>query len=381
MRYWHLVVAGLLRKPLRSLYTALSLITAFFLFGLLQGASNGLSLGMIGGQSIDHLYIFNSISASEPLPMAYRERLARIAGVEAVVPLGWFGGYYQDPKNAVFAVATDVAEWLRMYPDRRLPDDQREAIASRKDGVVIGSALAQKFGWRIGDKVTIHSRFWRRQDGSSEWPFAVVGIYNNPENTSVNDGFLFNYSYFDDARTTSKGTAGWFIAKISDPGRAHELIQTIDAQFSGASDETNSQTEKEYTNALIQQIGDVSFIVKSVLGAVFFSVIFLTANTMMQSTRERTPEFGTMKAIGFTNRLVLLLTLLESSLLTVVSAAAGLGAALVVFPLLKRFVGTPHMPLGVLAWGLVIALLLGAVVGLPPAIRAAVLRPAVAIRR
>ena len=163
---------------------------------------------------------------------------------------------------------------------------------------------------------------------------------------------------------------GWYIVKVRDPNQAPQVSRTIDARFANSPDETKTQTEKEFAISFIKQQGDINFIVRAILGAVFFTLLFLTGNTMMQSVRERIPELAVLKTLGFSDIGVLLLVLGESVLLCLFAAAIGLGIAALMFPALKAVIGDVTLPAEVLILGAIVAVLLALVTGLPPALRA-----------
>jgi putative ABC transport system permease protein len=284
--------------------------------------------------------------------------------------MSWFGTYYQDPKNFVFSFPVDAQRYFDLYPEDHIPKEQLDALIHTRTGAVIGSELAKKYGWKIGDHVPLHSTIWTKSDGSSDWTFDIVGIYDDPDNAQRASQFLFNHAYFDEGRSFSKGTVGWYIVRIADPGKAAQIIQTIDNLFANSSDETRTLTEKENAQSFLKQLGDINFIVTAIVGAVFFTLLFLTGNTMMQSVRERIPELAVLKTLGFSDSGVLTLVLAESLLLCLIAAVVGLIAATAIFPILKDVAGVVALPRIVIALGLGAAVLLALISGLPPAWRA-----------
>src|SRR5579859_6577244 len=213
-----------------------------------------------------------------------------------------------------------------------------------RTGAVIGAGLAQKYGWKIGDHVPLHSTIWTKPDGTSDWTFDVVGIYEAPQDRAQENAFFFNHAYFDEARSFGKGKVGWYVVRIKDPTTAAATGAAIDRLFLNSQDETKTQTEKEFQQSFLKQIGDINFIVTAILGAVFFTLLFLTGNTMMQSLRERIPELAVLKTLGFTDGGVLALVFGESILLCVSAALVGLGGATLMFPGMKAFVGVASLP-------------------------------------
>jgi putative ABC transport system permease protein len=369
MKYFPLIWAGLWRKRTRTIFTLLSIVTAFLLFGLLQGVNSAFDRGVTGA-NVNRLYVQSSISFTEPLPFAYLPQLETVPGVSGVAYATWFGTYFQDPKNFVFSFPVDAQRYFDMYPEFKLPKDQLDALVQTRAGAVIGRELAKKYGWKIGDQVPLHSEIWTKKDGSSDWTFDIVGIYDDPEDAGRANQFLFNHSYFDEARSFSKGKVGWYIVRIADPAQSTPIAAAIDKLFANSPDETKTVTEKENAQSFLKQIGDINFIVDAIVGAVLFTLLFLTGNMMMQSVRERIPEFAVLKTLGFSDIGVLALVLGESLLLCLSAAIVGLAAAMAAFPALKDVVGVVNLPRIVIAIGLALAALLAIASGLPPAWRA-----------
>ena len=369
MKYFPLIWAGLWRKRTRTVFTLLSIVTAFLLFGLLQGVNSAFSRG-VAGANVDRLYVQSRISFTEPLPFADLPQIEAVPGVAGVAYASWFGTYYQDPKNFVFSFPADVDRYFSIYSEFKLPSDQLDALSHTRTGAVIGRQLADKYGWKIGDKVPLHSTIWVRKGGTSDWTFDIVGIYDDPEEPARASQFLFNHDYFDEARSFSKGMVGWYIVRLADSSRAVEVAGAIDHLFANSTYETKTVTEKENAQSFLKQIGDINFIVDAIVGAVLFTLLFLTGNMMMQSVRERIPEFAVLKTLGFSDTGVLVLVLAESLLLCLAAAAIGLAGATAIFPMLKDVIGVVSLPSVVIVIGLVIAVLLALASGLPPAWRA-----------
>jgi putative ABC transport system permease protein len=225
------------------------------------------------------------------------------------------------------------------------------------------------YGWKIGDRIPLTTSV-AKQDGSTDWNLEIVGTYSVTGAQAQANRVLINYAYFDEARQFDKGRVFAFIVSIDDPDRSAAMCATIDALFSNSSDETLTQDEAEFAQAQLRQIGDISAMVNAIVGAVLFTLLFLTGNTMMQSVRERIPELAVLKAIGFSDRMVTGLVLAESALLCMVAAVLGLAVAAAVFPVTESLgIGGGALPASVIALGLAIAGVLALVSGLPPARR------------
>ena len=380
MKYLPLIWAGLWRKPTRTIFTLLSIVVAFLLFGMLQGVNSAFG-SAAQRANIDRLYVVSRLSMIEPLPVSYKSRMETLPGVKQVAHGVWFGGYHEEPRNYVFSFAVNAGEYFDIFKELLLPKDQLKALVGTRNGAVIGVALARRFGWKIGDTVAVPTGIWTRPDGTSDWDFKIVGIYDHAEDTSKANSLFFNYEYFDEGRAFSKGTVSWFIVRIDDPAHAGQVGQAIDKMFANSPDETQTQTEKEYAQAYFKQFGDVNLIVTAIVGAVFFTLLFLTGNTMVQSVRERIPELAVLKTLGFTNAGVVALMVAEAAVLCISAAALGLAMATALFPLIKDISTLTTLPAKVIAQGAALAVILAVVAALPPALNAGRLKIVDALAR
>ncbi len=367
MKYFPLIWAGIWRKRTRTIFTLLSIVVAFLLYGLLQGVDAWLS-GAIEGSRINRLYTVSRISFIEPLPAAYTAQIEAVPGVDKVAYFNWFGGYYQDPKQMVISYPIDPERAFAVFPDWVVsPADAVQKMTRQRDAAIIGSQLARRFGWKVGDRVPLKTNIWTKKDGSSSYDFEIVGTFSGTQENL----FLLNYEYFNEARSFGQNNVGWFALTIKDPTRAAQVSRDIDALFRNSPNETKTQTEKEFAAAQVKQLGDIGFMVNAIVGAVMFTLLFLTGNTMMQSVRERIPELAVLKTVGFSDGKVTALVLAESILLCVFAALIGLGLAAMLFPAAGNLgLGKVTLPAVVLVSGCLAALALALVSGLPPAIRA-----------
>jgi putative ABC transport system permease protein len=369
MKYFPLIWAGLWRKKMRTILTLLSILVSFLLFGLLQGVNSAFS-NSVEGANIDRLYVESRISFTEPLPYADLPQIEAVPGVANVAYFTWFGPYYQDPKDVIFAFAVDPQRYLAMYPELKLPADQRQAFAQSRTGAVISRDAVKKYGWKIGDRVPLRSTIWtRRSDGTSDWSFDVVGVFDASEAAGSHPDCLINHAYFDEERAFARGTVGQYVVQISNPAYAASIAAAIDKMFENSGNETKTQNEKESARAFLKQQGDINFIVTLIIGAVFFTLLLLTGNTMMQSVTERIPEFAVLRALGFSGSGITALILCESLLLCLIAALLGLLVAWSIFPFLQGAVGVATLTPVILFAGIAIAAFLALVTGLPPAWR------------
>jgi putative ABC transport system permease protein len=372
MKYFPLVWAGLWRKRIRTCLTLLSIVVAFSLFGIMHGVTAGLDDAIDGLTDESRLMTQSRINIVEPLPISYLPQIQNIDGVEDVVYYGYFGGFFQEPRNQINTGAINVETFLDIYPEFVVAPEQREAMARTRNGALVGRDLAERFGWSIGDRIPLGSTIWTQNDGSSTWELDVVGIVDSRDEGVPSDDVYMHYDYFDESRSFGNGTIAVYMTKIDDASRGAEISENIDRLFANSANETQTQNEREFTRAQIAQIGDINFFVNAIVGAVLFTLLFLTGNTMMQSVRERIPELAVLKTYGYGNSGVVSLVFAESLILCAVAALAGLGIAALAFPSVFQAMGVLAMPLpnSVIALGLSFAVLLAVVSALPPAWRA-----------
>jgi putative ABC transport system permease protein len=375
VRYLPLLWAGLFRKKARTVLTLLSIVVAFALFGLLQAVQVAFESGADAADA-KRLLTTARYSIIEPLPMSYLRRIEQVPGVVGVASADWFGAKYQNESNAFPVFAVDPARYLDMYPEFTIERAHREAFARTRTGAIAGKRLADRFGWKVGQKLPISSEIHAKADGSLNWEFDLVGILDadDPAVRGNTDMVLINVAYFDEARQIGRGKTGWYIVRVADSAQARAISATIDTLFTNSPDETKTQPEKEFALGFAKQIGDIGALVTRILIAVFFTILILTGNTMAQSIRERIPELAILKTLGFSDGKVTALVLAEAVLLLILGGAIGMGAAVAAMPALNGSTGGRFPPLfvGPETWLLAaaIAALVALCIGLPPALRA-----------
>jgi putative ABC transport system permease protein len=385
MKFLPLIWSNLKRKKLRTSLTLLSIVVAFILFGFLSAVQEAL-VGGVALAGADRLIVRDKVSIINFLPVSYEARIERIPGVDFATHQTWFGGIYQDPKNFFMQNPVEPEKFLKMHPEFILPPDQMQAWLATRTGAIVGRRTADRFHWKVGDKVPIRSTIWTQPDGNQTWTFDIVGIYDGKDKGTDTTALFFRYDYFDEARPQwGKGQVGWYTIRIKDPTQAAEVARRVDAEFENSPAETKAEPEGAFIQGWASQIGNIVFIVAAILSAVFFTILLVAGNTMAQAVRERTGELGVLKAIGFTNGTILALVLAESGLLAVIGGAVGLGLARVITPVLaQNLAGLLPMfffPTRDLFIGFGLSLVLGLVTGIFPALQAMRLRVADALRR
>jgi putative ABC transport system permease protein len=322
--YVPLVLANLRRRPLRTAFTLGSILVAFLLFGVLGAMTRAFSAGAeLAGA--DRLMVIHKVSLVQPLPESYRSRIRQVNGVARVSSATWFGGVYQDDRNQLPTFPVDDAVYLDIYPEYVIPPEGRQRWLADRRGAIVGRAIAEEFGWKVGDTIPLRSNIWRQADGSDTWQLNISSLYDVPESGGGDPrNILMHYDYFEESRGRGKGLVSWYVVQVSDPAAAPRIAREIDAQFANSPYETETATEKAFAQSFVNQIGNIGAIMTGVVSAVFFTMLLVTANTMAQSVRERTPEIGVLKTLGFTGGVVTALVLAESILLTGIGGVLGM---------------------------------------------------------
>jgi putative ABC transport system permease protein len=378
MKSLPLVVANLFRKKIRTALTIGSFAVALFLFGVLAIVRGAFSQGVdIAGT--DRLVVINKVSLIQPLPLSYRDRLLRIPGVKQVTHSDWFAGVYQDEKNFFPQFAVDVDNQRAMYPEFAIPDDQWQAFAADREGAIVGQGLADRFGWKIGDRIPIRGTIYQ-----GSWEFNLRGIYQGTRAQDDTTQFWFHWDFLEERRAFGKGGVGWYIVRVTNPDLAVQVTKAIDEEFANSPSETKTDTEKAFASSFVKQMGNIEFLILTIGGVVFFTLLLVTGNTMATTVRERIGELAILKALGFSDRFILMLIMEESLFVALVGGALGMLLAK-----LFSLGGDPthgilpyfYLPTSAILTGLAAALLVGVVAGILPAVSAMRLHVVEAIRR
>ncbi|NLB57646.1 MAG: FtsX-like permease family protein [Gammaproteobacteria bacterium] len=375
MKYMHLVWAALFRRKARTFLTLASIMAAFLLFGLLDGIRTAFVQIGQSAEGAQRLQTSSRLSFMDTLPLALRQRIAQVDGVTDVAWANWFLATYQGPRNQIFAFAV-AGNYLDLYPEYEASHEAREAFARTRTGILVGRDTAQRFEWEVGDRIPLLSSIYPNSDGSMNWEFDVVGILTAADDADyplANAVILMRYDYFEESTPYVNGDVGWYISRVADVRQSDRIARDIDALSANSRHETRSMSEQAAMASQVRQMADIGLIVGSIMGAVFFTLLLLTGNTMAQAVRERTSEIGVLKTLGFTSTSVLLMILAESVLLVVIGGVAGLGLAMLAGPAVGQASGgmITLPPVGLDSWllGLALMIAIGVVIGLLPAWR------------
>jgi putative ABC transport system permease protein len=323
MKFAKLILRNLFRNKLRTFLTLVLMGAIFFFVATLLSILENFETASNSGAGQNRLGVQSAISLANPLPLSHEEKIKQIRGVVEIAKLQWFGAYYKEPKNFFANFAVDHDKMKAVWDDYAVPDDQLQAFMADRTGAVVGPELAKRFGWKIGDRVTLISTIY---------PFnpqlTVRGIYKHKFDTS---SFFFHFDYFHEATKDMTGaTAGTFWVRVANPNDMTRISNEIDAMFKNSTYPTETFTEKEFQQQFMAMIGNIKLLFTVVSVCAIFMVVLLAAITMSMAARERVTEIAVLKAIGFTSGTILMLMLAEFVALGFIGGAIGtFGAKLI----------------------------------------------------
>jgi len=366
-KFLPLVWAGIWRKRGRAVLMLLQIASAFALFGLLEGLNTGIKQA-IAETHRDRLYVGSSVSLGDPLPISVLGRIRATPGVAFATPRQALPGTYQQPDQQVGVIAVDPEAYFAIFDELSATEDAVAALVSNRTGTLVGSDTMERFGWKVGERVVLQSPV-PKTDGSRDWAFDIVGSYDTRNEDADATALLANFAYIDEARFANRDTVQLFVAKVGDPGNATPVGLAIDNAFANSDHETRTQSEADLAASQLQRIGDLNYLARAIIAAVFFAMLFATGALMMQSIRERMPELAVLKTVGFSDRLVMGLIVAEAVVFCLFAAGVGLAIAAFVLPFAKQFIGIAGMPPVVAAAGTVFAVVLALIGSSVPAWR------------
>jgi len=377
MKFLPLLRANLGRHKRRTFLTMASVALALFLFASLRTVITTIGAAAQFG-SARRLVVTNASGFIMPLPIAQASRIQAIDGVDRLTWANWFGGRYGDGKRFFASFAVDAESYLDVYPEMSVTPEHREAFMRDKAGALIGVRLLDVFGWKVGQNVTLQGTIY-----PGDWTFTIRGVYTPTDPVINDDAMMFHFDYLDE-RSEQKGNVGWYIMQIDHPDNAARIAKTVDDQFKNSSAPTKSGTEQAFNASFASMWGNVGLLMNTIGMAVVFAILLVTANAMMMSARERTRELAVLKTIGFSDRRLFGLVMLEAGLITVTGAVIGLGAAKLLYRA-TNFNAGGFLPGFDVTWstllvGGLIALALMLASGIVPALRAARLPVVSALR-
>jgi putative ABC transport system permease protein len=329
MWIFKLIIKNAARHKLRTLLTITGLAVAIIAYGLIQTATTSWNKS-IDFLSPDRLVIRHAVSFILDLPLAYKEKIKTVPGVENLAYFNWFGGIYKnDPKNFFPSMAGGPADFFDLYPEMIISEEQKEAFRNNRRGAVAGQKLIDLHGWHIGDEIRLTSQIYPGQ-----WDFKLVGIYRASQPSVDEVSFFFRWDYLNEKVeeywTGWCDRVGWYIVKIAEPDNAPVISAAIDALFDNSSAETLTETEKEFTQGFISGIGTIVLALKAMSYLIIGIILLVLANTMAMSARERISEYALLKTLGYKSIHLLALIMGESLMIAIVGGTIGI---LLAFPI------------------------------------------------
>lgn len=380
VKFARIILANLFRKKVRLLLTLGSFAVALFLYSFLAVVRVAFTFG-IDHTVAERLIVINRLSPFNTIPVSFKEKILRIPGVKYVTHDNWFPGIYQDGKKEFAEYVIDPEQQRQVYPELIVPEDQWQAFLKDRQGAIAGRAAAERFHWKIGDRIPIRATLY----GGGTWEFNLVGVYHGKLNLDDEGQFWFRWDYFQEKlQQFDRGQVGWYVIRIENPDDAVRIAKTIDAEFRNSSSETRTQSESAFVADIVKQMGNVQVLILSIGALVFLTLLLVYGNTMAITVRERTSELGIYKALGFSDTLVLYLVMVESLTIALVGGVLGLLLAKVATPAISKALAglLPNLILSpeTLLVGLLLALLVGIASGLLPGIIAVRIRVVNALR-
>lgn len=383
---WH----NLWRAPARTGLTIVGTAIALALYCLLEALLASFNTG-VEMASVSRLVVQHKESIGFLLPEAYREQLAQVDGVRTVAAGTWFGGLYEEPlpdggrKQTFFPnFAVDIPAYLRLYPEIQVPPDQIEALLRDQAGCLLGAATAQRLGKRVGDRIALRGMIWPKRD-SSPWEFTLRAIYTPSSETFDPSLMIFHHRYLDETRSIAKGLVNFYMLGLHLPENYAVVATAVDRRFANSPFPTSTMNEKAFNMRFLSMLGNLRLLFRFIGSVVIFTMVLISANTMMMSGRERTREMAVLKALGFTDGHVFGLLVGEAVVIGLLAFLLGAGGTFLTINGLgwnpkPDFFPVFRVPQPALLSALGIAAATGLVSGLIPGLAALRLRPAEALR-
>jgi putative ABC transport system permease protein len=364
------IVRNTFRNKRRSVLTLISISFSLLLLTLMISIWRSFYVDQVAPEAARRLIIRDRVSLAFFLPAYYRDKIRSIPGVVAVAPITWFGGRYIDDRPAHFfaQLATDPDEYLKVASDKIVPPDQLKAWQQDRAGALVDVTLANKYGWKIGDRITLQGTIF---EVNPELTIRAIYHRDPPQNA-----LYFNTKYLEEAVPWFKGQAGWYSTQIGSSGDVARVSGEIDDMFRNSPLQTKTESEKAFQLGFVASLGNVKAFILGICGAVVFTIMLVSANTMAMSVRSRTREVAVLKTIGFTRQRVLSIFVSESVALAVAGGVLGILVAIPVIWWLTRSFIALGVPLAMkVNWqtaglSLLVALTLGLVSGYLPAFNA-----------
>jgi putative ABC transport system permease protein len=363
MTFAQFVTKNAFRNRRRSILTGLSITFSLLLLSIMMAVWRGFYIDQGAPDSALRIMTRHRVSLAFFLPAYYRQKIRAVPGVVHVVPMTWFGGKYKDdrPENFFAQFATDPDEYMAVAADKIVPADQIKAWQQDRTGCMVDQALAAKHHWKIGDRITLLGSIF-----PTNLDLTLRAIYTiDPPNNSL----YFHTKYLEESVNWFKDSAGFYFLRVDSPSNVASVSHEIDDMFHNSPEPTKSEGEKAFQLDFIASLGNVKAFILGICGAVVFTILIVSGNTMAMSIRERTREVAVLRTLGFTRALILELYLAESVTLATIGGAAGvLFAAIVLFFMRKSPLPLVPAAMRVTPSIILVALVVAALVGILSAV-------------
>ena len=364
------VVRNTFRNKRRSLLTMISISFSLLLLTLMICIWRSFYVDQVAPEAARRVITRDRVSLAFFLPAFYRDKIRSVPGVTAIAPLTWFGGRYIDdrPQHFFAQLATDPDEYLKVASDKIVPPDQLKAWQQDRTGALVDVTLANKYGWKIGDHITLQGTIF---EFNPQLTIRAIYHLEPPQNA-----LYFNAKYLEESVPWFKGQAGWYSAQIDSAEHVSQVSRQVDDMFRNSPLQTKTESEKAIQLGFIASLGNVKAFILGICGAVVFAIMLVSANTMAMSVRTRTREVAVLKTLGFTRQRVLSIFVSESVALALAGGVLGILAAVPVIWFMTRSFIALGVPLAMkvnaptAALSLLVAVTLGVVSGYLPAFNA-----------
>jgi putative ABC transport system permease protein len=371
IRYVPLILKNTLRNKRRSILTVLSVAASLTLLGVLMAMYYAFYFSEASPQQALRLITRNRVSLATPIPVSYAQKIRNVPGVREVGITQWFGGTYKDSdfKNFFARFAVEPTKLFLTNPEYRVAEDQKQAFLRDRAGALVGRPLAERYGWKIGDRVTIMGDIY-----PVNLEFTIRAFYDAPRD---NENFLFHYEYLRESVSPGRRDAVCCLVILADsPDSVPRIAQTVDAMFRNDTAQTKTESERAFELGFLSYLGNVKLFLLSVCAAVTFTLLLVSGNTMAMSVRERVREVGIMKTLGFTPVAILAIIVGEAVAIALIGGALGLAFSELICSYIRQgpitFVDLKalHVPPVVMLGGLLLAAVVGMASALVPALGA-----------
>lgn len=329
MNIFVLAMSQLNKNKVRTQLTSLTIVATFLLYGLMSILMSSISTD-VDETSDKRLITMHKLSSISSLPMPYRYRMLGVAGVEAVTHFTWFGGYYKKETNLVTVFPIESQSFFQVYDDYIIDEQLKNNWLNNRNGAMVGDKIAQKNGWKVGQRINLGSQIYPQQSGDMVWSVVIEAIYKSPVRTKEAERVLIHYDYFNETRMFGQYTVSWFSTKLTAGANIESVAKSIDKLFIHSPNATKTQTETEVIKAFISQIGNVGKMITFVLFIAVLSMLIVIFSNLSQSFSDRLSDLAVMSVLGFSRSWIIKLVVLESLCLIVTSALLGLFLAFLV---------------------------------------------------